>query len=104
VKWERPAVITYGLNNHAVQTEPLALTFRYRDGGQELYDHERDPNEWTNLASIPKYSPQKTKLAKWLPSTNADPQNLEKMHLSFLPAFAAFQKGEIKALPPEVNS
>ena len=72
-KWERPAVITYGLNNHAVQTERWRY-IRYRDGGQELYDHERDPNEWTNLASIPKYSPQKTKLAKWLPSTNGEPK------------------------------
>ena len=73
VKWERPVVITYGLNNHAVQTERWRY-IRYRDGGQELYDHERDPNEWTNLAFIPKYSPQKTKLAKWLPSTNGEPK------------------------------
>ena len=72
-KWDRPVVITYGLNNHAVQTERWRY-IRYRDGGQELYDHERDPNEWTNLASIPKYSPQKTKLAKWLPSTNGEPK------------------------------
>ena len=73
VKWERPVVITYGLNNHAVQTERWRY-IRYRDGGQELYDHERDPNEWTNLAFIPKYSPQKTKLSKWLPSTNGEPK------------------------------
>ena len=73
VKWERPVVITYGLNNHAVQTEHWRY-IRYRDGGQELYDHERDPNEWTNLAFIPKYSPQKTKLSKWLPSTNGEPK------------------------------
>ena len=73
VKWERPVVITYGLNNHAVQTEHWRY-IRYRDGGQELYDHERDPNEWTNLAFIPKHSPQKTKLSKWLPSTNGEPK------------------------------
>ena len=72
-KWDRPVVITYGLNNHAVQTERWRY-IRYRDGGQALYDHERDPNEWTNLAFIPKYSPQKTKLAKWLPSTNGEPK------------------------------
>ena len=72
-KWDRPVVITYGLNNHAVQTERWRY-IRYRDGGQELYDHDRDPNEWTNLASIPKYSLQKTKLAKWLPSTNGEPK------------------------------
>ena len=73
-KWDRPVVITYGLNNHAVQTERWRY-IRYRDGGQELYDHERDPNEWTNLAFIPKYSPQKTKLSKWLPSTNGESKN-----------------------------
>jgi len=72
-KWDRPVIITHGLNNHAILTERWRF-IRYRDGGQELYDHERDPNEWTNLASIPKYSPQKTKLAKWLPSTNAGPK------------------------------
>ena len=72
-KLDRPVVITYGLNNHAIQTERWRF-IRYRDGGQELYDHERDPNEWTNLASIYKYSPQKTKLAKWLPSTNGEPK------------------------------
>ena len=65
-KWDRPVVITYGLNNHAVQTERWRY-IRYRDGGQELYDHERDPNEWTNLASIPKYSSVKTELANSLP-------------------------------------
>jgi arylsulfatase A-like enzyme len=72
-KWDRPVVITYGLNNHALQTERWRY-IRYCDGGQELYDHDHDPNEWTNLASIPKYSPQKTKLAKWLPSTNGEPK------------------------------
>ena len=66
-KWDRPVVITYGLNNHAVQTERWRY-IRYRDGGQELYDHERDPNEWTNLASIPKYSSVKTELANSLPA------------------------------------
>jgi arylsulfatase A-like enzyme len=66
-KWERPVVITYGMNNHAVQTERWRY-IRYRDGGQELYDHDRDSNEWTNLASIPEYSSVKSKLANWLPT------------------------------------
>jgi arylsulfatase A-like enzyme len=72
-KWDRPVVMTYGSGNHAVQTERWRY-IRYRDGGQELYDHDHDPNEWTNLASIPKYSLQKTKLSKWLPSTNGEPK------------------------------
>ena len=68
-KWERPVVITYGLNNHTIGTEHWRY-IRYRDGGQELYDHDRDPNEWTNLASIPEYSSVKSKLANWLPAAN----------------------------------
>lgn len=28
---------------------------RYFDGVEELYDHERDPGEWTNLANLPEY-------------------------------------------------
>ena len=62
-------MITYGLNNHAIGTEHWRY-IRYRDGGQELYDHVRDPNEWTNLASIPEYSSVKSKLANWLPAAN----------------------------------
>jgi len=28
---------------------------RYSDGAEELYDHETDPHEWTNLAGNPKF-------------------------------------------------
>ena len=73
VKWERPVVITYGLNNHAVQTERWRY-IQYNDGGQELYDHEHDPNEWINLASVSKYSPLKSKFSKWLPTAKLEPK------------------------------
>ena len=76
-QWERPALITYGLNNHAVQTKRWRF-IQYNDGGQELYDHDRDPNEWTNLAAIPKYLPLKSKLAKWLPAKKLGPQKIKR--------------------------
>jgi arylsulfatase A-like enzyme len=72
-QWDRPVVITYGSNNHAIQTERWRY-IRYRDGGQELYDHDRDPHEWTNLASIPKYSSVKTELANSLPAATNEPK------------------------------
>ncbi len=53
-EWDRPVVMTYGFNNHAVQTERWRY-IQYYDGGQELYDHDRDPNEWINLARIPEH-------------------------------------------------
>jgi hypothetical protein len=62
-------VITYGYRNHAVQT----LRFRYiqyRDGTSELYDHDTDPHEWTNLASLPQHQDLVRKLQASLPKIN----------------------------------
>ncbi len=72
LKWDRPAVMTYGFKNHAIQTERWRY-IQYHDGGQELYDHDRDPNEWTNLADIPEFAPVTAKLARSLPTINVEP-------------------------------
>jgi arylsulfatase A-like enzyme len=68
--WERPALTTHGLGNHALRNERWRY-IRYSDGGEELYDHENDPNEWTNLAARPEFAAVKATLAKWLPKTDA---------------------------------
>ncbi len=39
---------------------------RYNNGMEELYDHENDPHEWTNLASNPEFRQQKEKLKRQL--------------------------------------
>ena len=56
-------------NNHAVRTEKWRY-IRYADGGEELYDHDADPHEWTNLAKDEKHAAVKKELAKWLPTEN----------------------------------
>jgi choline-sulfatase len=66
---EFPAITTQNLNNHSVRTERWRY-IRYFDGGEELYDHANDPNEWTNLAADPKHADTKRELAKWLPTVN----------------------------------
>ncbi len=69
-KWEQPGVTTYQFKNHAVRTEGWRY-IRYADGGEELYNEQTDPNEWTNLASDPQYAARKTELAKLLPAHDA---------------------------------
>ena len=68
--WQHAAVTTYGPNNHAVKTERYRY-IRYEDGSEELYDHEQDGNEWTNLADDAAYREIKARLAGYLPNENA---------------------------------
>jgi arylsulfatase A-like enzyme len=68
--WDRPAITTYGRNNHAVRTEEWRY-IRYHDGGEELYDHKVDPYEWDNVASDAARSSVKQRLAALLPTADA---------------------------------
>lgn len=73
--WNRPALTTYGRNNHSVRSHRWRY-IRYSDGAEELYDHYNDELEWTNLlwsARPPKAEHRKIadELARWLPETNA---------------------------------
>lgn len=49
-KFREATITSYGPGNHAVQSDRYRF-YRYENGAMELYDHQRDPNEWTNLAS-----------------------------------------------------
>lgn len=67
--WPHAAITTYGQNNHAIRTERWRY-IRYADGGEELYDHDKDPYEWTNLAALPEHATLKGELAKQFPRIN----------------------------------
>jgi arylsulfatase A-like enzyme len=67
--WDRPAITTHGFSNHTVRTERWRY-IRYADGGEELYDHEKDPLEWKNLAKDSQFDSVKADLATWLPKEN----------------------------------
>jgi len=69
-EWDRPVVTTHGLGNHAVRSERYRL-IRYADGSEELYDHEKDPREWTNIASLPESKEIIEKLERFLPTKEA---------------------------------
>ncbi len=65
-----PVLSTYGRECHSLRDGRFRYT-RYRNGAEELYDHQNDPNEWTNLAGDPRYAAAKTRLAAALPKVNA---------------------------------
>jgi arylsulfatase A-like enzyme len=67
--WDEPAVTTYLFQNHAVRSERWRY-IRYADGSEELYDHDADPHEWTNLAADPRQAEVRRELARWLPTEN----------------------------------
>ena len=68
-EWNRPALTTHGRNNHAIRSDRYRY-IRYADGSEELYDHEADEMEWTNIAAKPDYNAVKSDLARWLPEVN----------------------------------
>jgi arylsulfatase A-like enzyme len=53
-QWQ-PALMTMGRGNHAVRSDRWRY-IQYSDGSNELYDHSKDPWEWTNLARRAEYA------------------------------------------------
>jgi arylsulfatase A-like enzyme len=68
--WNIRALTTHGFQNHAVRSEKWRY-IRYAEGGEELYDHDKDPYEWSNLAGKPELASVKDQLANVLPKNNA---------------------------------
>ncbi len=68
----RPAMTSHNQGNHGIRSERWRF-IRYADGTEELYDHESDPNEWTNLASRPEYAKVLEDHRKWLPKIDVPP-------------------------------
>ena len=67
VDWESTA-ISYLYDRYAsIRTEQFRY-IRYKDGQQELYDHQRDPHEWKNEADNPEYAETLKKLNSRLPA------------------------------------
>lgn len=67
----QPAITAMGGGekvSYAARTDQWRY-IRYADGSEELYDHQADPHEWTNLASKPEYALLKQDIASHLPQT-----------------------------------
>lgn len=68
--WNHVGVTTHGRGNHAVRDGRWRY-IRYEDGSEELYDHDQDPYEWTNLAGFAEHVGTKRQLAARLPAQEA---------------------------------
>ncbi|SKA93339.1 Arylsulfatase A [Prosthecobacter debontii] len=71
-KRERPAVTSHNQGNHGVRSENWRY-IHYADGSEELYDMQKDPNEWENLAGKPEYAKVIEEHKKWLPKIDVPP-------------------------------
>ncbi len=67
---ENVAITTFGMNNHGIRTLKYRY-IQYEDGGEELYDHAVDPNEWENIAKDLNYVEIKKEMKNLLPINNA---------------------------------
>lgn len=54
-EWNHPA-LTYRKNGGKSMRYGKYRYIEYGDGSMELYDHAKDPNEWTNLAPNPEHA------------------------------------------------
>ena len=71
-EWNEPALMTWQRGNHAVRDERWRY-IRYADGSEELYDHDADPREWTNVAGQSEHESVIKDLRRWLPASEAIP-------------------------------
>jgi len=67
-QWQRPALTTFGPGNHSVRSTRWRY-IHYVDGSEELYDHDSDPHEWTNLVGDPKMKTVLEEHRRWLPKS-----------------------------------
>ncbi|MEM8955160.1 MAG: sulfatase [Verrucomicrobiota bacterium] len=71
--WPHHALTTHGQNNHALRSDRYRY-IQYHDGSQELYDMQKDPDEWTNLVAketSPKHAAIIDDFKRALPESNA---------------------------------
>jgi len=65
----RAIVTTFGYQNHSIRSRRWRY-IRFKDGSEELYDHDHDSGEFYNIASDSKYNSVKKRLAENLPKVN----------------------------------
>jgi arylsulfatase A-like enzyme len=65
-EWQSWTLTTFGRGDHTITTERWQY-LHYFDGSAELYDIQRDPDEFVNLASDPAYAAVIERLRSFVP-------------------------------------
>ncbi len=73
MKSDDVAITTHGFKNHAVRSDRWRY-IRYADGSEELYDHQNDPYEWTNVAGVQDNAAVIDHHRSLLPTSNKSPE------------------------------
>lgn len=68
-EWSGHALTTWLSGNHSIRTGQWRYT-RYADGSEELYDEQKDPYEWKNLAKNSEFDSVKAGFQKLIPTEN----------------------------------
>ncbi len=68
--WNYPTLTTDGYLDHRIYDGRFSYLNHGDRGVEELYDHQKDPMEWRNLALDPEYSTVKARLKALLPDHN----------------------------------
>jgi len=76
-KDDRAIITTYDFGNYSVRHGKWHY-IQYIDDSEELYDLEKDPEEWYNLSSSPDMAEMKTTLRRFIPK---DPVPLPEVSL-----------------------
>lgn len=70
MEWNYPALMSQGEGNYAIRSDRWRY-IRYKNGEEELYDHDNDPWEHNNLAGDDKYAGVLAEHRQYLPKNEA---------------------------------
>lgn len=91
-----PAIMNESPGNHAIRSDRWRY-ITYRDGSEELYDHNNDPWEHKNLAKDPKYADVIAEHRKWIPQKQAPGDGAKHLLNLAPPPGAGLPENRVKA-------
>jgi arylsulfatase A-like enzyme len=88
MEWNFPTLTTMGFGNHRIFDGRYSYINHKKKEVEQLYDHQKDSKEWTNLVNDPTYADVKKRLKKLLPQSN-EPESIGNNALPKLPKTGA---------------